>query len=373
MSIEVNKVQPDVSALQDYAGTYAPQLYGKVLTKIKVQEHRMTLKTNLKADHNLVSLEVGDGIRPYNPGEQYETTLSYSKRKIKVGSVKKELLIDAKKYKNTYLSEYLTAGANVTVPPFAEFTWDQVMKKFASEINNKLIWHGKHEDRFEEWSNSTVYAVGDLVKVSEATGKDQFYEVILVNTAGDVPANSPTKFKNITANAATDGFKIIIDELIDGGFAETTIGAINNTSVYALASFRKLARTIHSDVWEDDDMKIVQYCSLNNLNLLHDDIEDKIGKYTVYDLATNQPVANAMYLPGTNNKVVVQAVNWLSGSNRIITTYEGNLHFGTNLMSDLNEIATDPKLWVLGAGLLFDLGVQIADVDPKLLVLNDQD
>ena len=373
MAIEVNKVQPDVTALQDYAGTYSLPLYGKVMTKLKVQEHRMTLKTNLKADDNLTTLIVGDGIRPYNPGEQYETTLAYSNRKIKVGSVKKEILIDAKKYKNTYLSQYLTAGANVMVPPFAEFTWNEIMKKFASEINNKLVWHGKGEYRFEEWSNSEVYAVGDLVKVSEATGKDQFYEVILVNTAGDVPANSPTKFKNITGNAATDGFKIIIDELIEDGFAETTVGVINNSSVHALPAFRSLARAIHSDVWEDDTIKIVQYCSLNHLNLLHDDIEDKIGKYTVYDLATNQPVANSIYLPGTNNKVVVQAVNWLSGSNRIITTYEGNLHFGTNLMSDLNEIATDPKLWVLGAGLLFDLGFQIADIDPKVLVLNDQD
>lgn len=370
---EIVKVTPDVAALQDYAGDHTTPLFATVVSKLRVQGLGMKVILNLKADENLIKLTISNGLRPYNPGEQYESTISYSKRKIKVGSAKKELLIDAKRYKNTYFAKYLAAGANVQEVPFAQFTWSEVMKKFAGEINNGLMWKGVHEDRFEEYSAAETYAAGDYVKVSEPTGKDEFYIATATTTAGEAPAATPGKFTNITANAATDGFKIIIDELIDGGFAETTVGVIDNVAVHALPAFRSLARGLHDDVWEDEDIRIIQYCSLNQLNLLQDDIEEKISKYTVYDLETNKPVQNALYLPGTNNKVVVMAVSWLSGSNRIITTYEENLHFGCNLLSDLNEIQTVPKLWVLGAGLLFDLGVQIADVDPKVLVLNDQE
>lgn len=327
---------------------------------------------NLTSDTPLIKLTWGDGIRPYNGGEQYESDLSYSKRKIKIGSAKKETLLDAKKYKKTYLAKYLRPGSNTPEIPFAQYTFDEFTKKFGSEIKGNLLYNGLHEARFEEFDAAEVYAVGDLIKVSESTGKDEFWQCVTITTAGQSPATTPAKWANVTRRAATDGFKIILDELITGGFAQTTVGAINNTSVFALASFRKLARAMDDAVWEDEDMKIIQYCSLVDLNFLHDDVEDKIGKYTVYDLTTNQPVLNAMYLPGTNNKVIVMAVNWLSGFRRIITTVAGNLYFGCNLIDDVNKLATKPNLWTLGVGVMMDLGVQIGDVDPKVLVLNDQ-
>lgn len=377
MSLEVAKVSPqDVTAIADYGGDHTTGLYATVVKKLNLQQQYMTVIVNLTADENLIKLTVSDGIRPYNPGEQYESDISYSKRKIRVGSVKKEILIDAKKFKRTWLSKQLMPGAHVKEIPFAQFTWMEIMKKFASEILSGLVWNGRHEDDFAEYDNGTVYNAGDLVVVSEATGKDEYYICTDTTTAGEDPAGTPAKWDNITKNAATDGFKILIDNLITGGFSETTIGVIDNSAVHALPSFRTLARALDDAVWEDEDIQIVQYCSRNQMDLLQDDIEDKLSKYTVYDVSEageRVVVPNAMYLPGTNKRVIVVAVSWLSGSNRIITTYSGNLHFGCNLLSDLNEISTVAKLWTVGAGLLFDLGFQIADVDPKVFVLNDQE
>lgn len=372
MSIAIENIQPDVSALNDYAGEHQTDIFASVVSKLNMEGMMFSIVYNLTSDTPLIKLTWGDGIRPYNGGEQYESDLAYSKRKIKIGSAKKETLLDAKKYKKTYLAKYLKPGSNTPEIPFAQYTFSEFTKKFGSEIKGNLIFKGIHEDRFEEFDAGATYAVGDLVKVSEATGKDGFWQCAVITTAGQSPATTPASWTNVTRRAATDGFEIILDELIDGGFAETTVGVINNSSVYALASFRKLARAMDDAVWEDEDMKIVQYCSLTDLQLLQDDVEDKLSKYTVYDLNTNQPVMNAMYLPGTNNKVIVMAVNWLSGSRRIITTVSGNLYFGVNLIDDVNKLATKPNLWTLGVGVMMDLGVQIGDVDPKVLVLNDQ-
>lgn len=374
MSVNTNQITPDVQALLDYSGEHITDLFATVVEKLNVERQRMQVILNLTADTPLIKMTVGDGIRPYNGGEQYESALVYSKRKIRIGSVKKEVLIDAKKYKRTYLSKYLRPGANVEVPPFAEWTMSEIAKKFAAEINGNLLWNGRHEDDFVDYDAAVVYQVGALVKIPDTTGagNDQFYRVVTLTVAGETPTSHPAKFVNLTKSAATDGFKILIDSLIAGGFATTAIGAIDNSAVFALASFRTLARTLDDAVWDDDSMSIVQYCSLTDFHFLMDDIEDKISKYTVYDLETGLAVPNAMYLPGSNNKVIVQAVSWLSGSRRIITTVEGNLAFGTNLMTDVNQIATKANLWTLGVGMLFDFGVQIADDSPKVLAFNDQ-
>lgn len=373
MSITTSTIQPDVTAIADYAGDHVGDLFATIVNRMNLEQQGITVIQNMQADGQLIKLSIGNGIRPYNGGEQYESAISYSKRKLRMGSVKKEILIDTKKYKRTWLAKYQRVGANPPEIPFAEFTLNEAAKKFGSEILGNLVFNGLHEDRFAEFDAAATYAVGDLIKVSEATGKDQFYICITITTAGQSPTTTPAKWTNMTSKAATDGFKVLIDELIADSFAETTIGVINNTSIFALASFRKLARSLDQAVWDDPDMKIYQYCSLTDFFLLQDDVEDKLAKYTVFDLTTNEPVQNAMYLPGTNNKVIVIAVNWLNGSRRILTTYEGNLHFGTNLMSDANEIATKPNLWTLGLGMLMDLGFQIADDDSKVLVLNDQD
>lgn len=374
MSVNTNQITPDVQALLDYSGDHVTDLFATVVEKLNVERQRMQVILNLTADTPLIKMTVGDGIRPYNGGEQYESALVYSKRKIRIGSVKKEVLIDAKKYKRTWLSKYMRPGANVEVPPFAEWTMSEIAKKFAAEINGNLLYKGRHEDDFVDFVAATVYPVGSLVKVVDTTGagNDQFYIVLTETTSGDTPTSAAAKFSNITKSAATDGFKILIDELIADGFAQTTIGAINNTNVFALAAFRKLSRELDDAVWDDDTMNIVQYCSLTDFQFLMDDIEDKISKYTVYDLETGLAVPNSMYLPGSNNKVIVQAVSWLSGSRRIVTTVEGNLAFGTNLMTDVNQIATKANLWTLGVGMLFDFGVQIADDSTKVLAFNDQ-
>lgn len=366
-------ISPDVAAINDYVGEHTTDLFASVVSKLNLEASMFSMVYNLTSDTPLIKLAWGDGIRPYNAHEQYESALSYSKRKIKIGSAKKEALLDAKKYKKTYLAKYLRPGSNTPEIPFAQFTMAEFSKKFGSEIKGNLIFEGIHQDRFAEWLVGTAYTVGQYVVVTDPNGAgfDQYYECILNSTAGDIPASNPTKFKNVTSKAATDGFNIILKELIAGGFTQTAVGAINNTSVFALATFKALARGIDDAVWEDEDMKIVQYCSLTDLQLLQDDVEDKLSKYTVYDLATNQPQMNAMYLPGSNNKVIVMAENWLSGSRRIITTVSGNLYFGCNLVDDVNQIATDPKLWTLGIGAIMDLGVQIGDADPKVLVLND--
>lgn len=372
MSINTSTIQPDVSALIDYAGDHVGDLFATVVDRMNLEQQGITVIQNMQADGQLIKLTIGNGIRPYNGGEQYESAISYSKRRLRMGSVKKEILLDTKKYKGTWLAKYQRVGANPPEIPFAEFTLTEAAKKFGAEIVGSLVYNGVHEDRFPAFDAAVAYTAGQYMKIVSATGADLFYLCTTNTTAGQTPTSHPARWSNITPRAATDGFKILIDEMVAAGFAATTVGVINNTSVFALPSFRRLAREMDQPVWDNPDMKIYQYCSLTDFFLLQDDIEDKIAKYTVMDLRTGEPVQNAMYLPGTNNKVIVIAVNWLNGSRRIITTYEGNLHFGTNLISDANQIATKPNLWTLGLGMLMDLGFQIADDSPAVLVLNDQ-
>jgi hypothetical protein len=112
------------------------------------------------------------------------------------------------------------------------------------------------------------------------------------------------------------------------------------------------------------------YMSYDTFDLLNDDLDEK-QKYTVTDPSTNQVMDMALYVPGTNRKLIAVACGWMGDSERIIVTQKENVIIGCDLLSDANQINTNTNLWTIEMGLLFNVGVNFALMDA--VAYNDRD
>ena len=166
-----------------------------------------------------------------------------------------------------------------------------------------------------------------------------------------------------------DGLEIHITEAIAAGsLVATATGAINNAveATRATNVVKKVYRALDPGY---RSKVIYAFMSFNSFDLLNDDIEES-QKYTVTDPSTNQVMPNAVYVPGTNRRLIAVGCGWMGASNRIIVTPKENVVIGCDLLSDANQINTKENLWTREMGLLFNVGVNFALMDA--VRINDQ-
>lgn len=360
-------VSPDVSAIAGYAGDHKGELFRTMLLGMEVANH-VTILPNVKDQTPLIQLKVTKGLRPYNSKKQFESQLKYEKRTLKTGLGKKELTVDVQGYRDTYLSKYLGQSAHDRIIPFAQFTNEAIIEEFGTEINESVPFFGLDKSRFAAFNAGTVYNAGDLVISPDSEGNSSYWEANATTTAGESPVTTPAKWDNVNARAVADGLKILIDEAItDTELTEVAVGQIDNTSVFAVDSFKKVYRTIPKAYRRN---VCYAYCSFDTFDLLEDDMEDK-QKYTVTDPSTGRPMENAQYVPGTGRKLIAVACGWMGDSERIIVTPKENIIFGCDIMSDANKIKFNPELWEDEMGLLFNPGINWAN--SEAMAINDRE
>ena len=360
---------PDVSLLSAYAGTHTGELFKKMVNGMEAARH-FTILPNVKDTAPLIKLLVTGGTRPFNSGTQFESALQYSDRKLVTGVAKKELLVDPEQYRGTYLSKYMGAGANADVIPFEAFTAEQIVAMFGSELNDEAVYFGKDKSNFVAFDSGDTYAAGDLITFTPSGDSVVSYYVALASTsAGESPTSAAAKWSKINARAVTNGIKHHLDAAISAGsIVETSTGAINNTSVYALNVVRKVYQDLPVAYRKG---LTYAYMSFDTFDLLTADIEARISKYTALDLPSELGLENALYVPGTNRKLIAVAASWMGSSSRIICTPKENMILGCDLLGDANEIRTNENLWTMEMGLKFNLGVNFAVTEA--IAVNDQD
>jgi hypothetical protein len=350
---------PDLSLIAGYAGDHKGDLFKKMVLGMEAGQH-LTILPNVKDQTPLINLRTTKGLRPYTPTPLYESELQYAKRTLTTGLGKKEFLLDPQAYRNSYLSKYMGASANDNRIPFEQFTNEVIVDEFGDEINTDVIYFGRDKSRFTVLDPAIINAAGAL-RFVDTNGVRDYYIVITTTTAGDNPTNAAAKFRKINGRAVADGLEVHILEAIAGGKAAVTVGEITNVEdeVFAVPAIQKVYRAL-----DPGYRKVLNYAfmSYDTFDKLNDDLEEK-QKYTVTDPSTNQVMEMALYVPGTNRRLIAVACGWMGDSERIIVTQKENVIIGCDLLSDANQINTNENLWTIEMGLLFNVGVNFALMD----------
>lgn len=361
----------DVSAITNYSATNQKALIASLINGLDVAQDVM-VHPNVKNKIPMPKLRVGNGFRPYSGVDAYkQKNLKYTDRYLEVKVGVRELLIDPEDYRATYLIHSTSPGSAASQKqiPFAPFMWDRVIKGVQREINDETAYKGFDGSATEDYDVGEAYVVGDIVKFAPAADNPltvkEWYLCTTNAAAGDTPDTDPDKWVNVTARAVCKGFEAEIKAGITASeISPVATGAIDATAGKAIAAFKKLFRAWSAPYRNNG---IIISCSYTDMDFLIDDLADKY-KNIRDDYSSN----GFIYLPETNKKCIVKPATWLGTSRRLISgpvfmdggnPKQMNLYMGTDLLSDLNQIATAPKLWTIHAGIKGAIGFNYQDPD----------
>jgi hypothetical protein len=296
-------MNPDLSALAAYGGTYERALFSTLITGLDAAND-MTLYPNIKSKITLTKLTVSPGIRPYSATFQPPVNdLAYSGRVFDVQLFKRDTQIEPLKYNSSWMSQVLRPGTDPKDIPFAQYVWEQVIKGISSELNGAIYL-------------GTYNAAG--------TG------------AADVVTGLGT---------------LIAAEITGGNMAPVTLGAITN--VNATSKFETLMKSMPA-AYRKAGFSI--YCSYDQFDKYNEDYRLQFKRYTELNKDGTYTIDN------TGGKVDIRPATWMGTSQRLIATPKENLLLGTDLLSDLNKINTKENIYTLDTGIVGKIGVQIRDL-----------
>lgn len=351
-------MSPDIAGLAAYAGKYEKSIFSKLFNALDAVND-LTLIENVKNKMKMTKLRAGDGARPFSATfEATDDDLIYTEQDLEVALAKRDIRIEPSKYRATWMSESMKEGVNALDIPFAAYVWEQVMIELAAEINDKTIYFGFDKSTATAYSAATAYAVGAYITfvVGAVT---HYYKALAITVAGENPTTTPAKWQRVNAEAICVGLKT----RIAAGVTASTIGVEATGAIVtatALAQHRAMYRSMPVAYRQ---MGVTIYESFSNFDKLVDDYEDKVGKFTTSE-------AGLLYLPGTDRKCIIKPATWMGSSGRLICTPKKNLLIGTDKLSDMNKINTEPHLRTLDGGIDFALGTQIRD--HEAIRVNDQ-
>jgi len=203
-------------------------------------------------------------------------TTTFSQRNITVGRMKVQEALCPRSLEQYWMQSQLTAGSNYDGVPFEQAFAEQKAARIAEALEN-AIWQG----------NSFFSGVNQLLNAASGT-------VVSGNTA-----------------------------------AVTSITTTNVISV-----FDTIYNRIPQAILTKNDL--VMFCGWDTFRTLVGGLKASSAVlYNQVDLAGM--AAGEMVYPGTNIKVI--AVPGLLTTNRIVTTYLGNLFYGTDLLSDEEQFS----------------------------------
>lgn len=360
----------DISGITAYADEHKRPLFSTLFNGMDIARD-ITVIPNVKNTIALTRLTVGDGFRPYSSTHEPRSgALNFSDRYLSTLTGKRDLLIDVQDFKTRHLAWRTRPGnaATKTVNDmdFAPFMWDQVMKGVAREVNDETAFFGFDRTGVSAYAGASTYVAGNRVTFV-LNGVTEWFQATGAVAANQSPQTNPALWRNVTARAVVPGIQSYIDAAISGGFSVTATGAVTTaaTAVSAhLALFRAMpvpyknwGVIIHSP-WTDYEFLL-----------------DALATRTQNVLADTAGLINRGYipLPETGGKCIVKPATWLGNSRRLIAEpivmdnpadpYGANLVMGTDLLSDANTINVIQQVYGIQAGIKFDLGFQISDLN----------
>lgn len=357
----------DLSAISRYAHQFQRKLITTLMTGLDIASDIMVMP-NVKSSMKLPKLTVGKGWRPFSSSTEFKTNNEvYSDRELKVDVGKREILIDPEEYRHTYLSLMLSAGsgANKMEIPFAQYLWDEVIKKVQNEINQETAYFGFDKTSAAQWLVGTAYTAGNKV-FQTVNGVVEYFEAQGATTGDDPATDDGTNWLNVTARAVVPGIEsVILAAITASEISPVVLGSVT-TAAEALTAFRAIFRSMPVPY---KNYGVIVHASYTDTEFLLDGIEDKLSKYTTPDVSTMM-AAGLIPIPGTDGKGWAKPASWLGSSRRLIAEPMNdmlkkgeNLVMGTDLLSDFNEITTNKNLWTLEAGIKGVLGFQISDTE----------
>jgi hypothetical protein len=204
-------------------------------------------------------------------------TTAFTQRNITVGRMKVQETLCPRSLEQYWMQTQLTAGSNYEGVPFEQAFSEQKALRIAEALEN-AIWQG----------NAYFSGVNQLLNAASGS-------VVSGNTAA-----------------------------ISGAITSTNVISIFDT-IYTRIPQAILTKT-----------DLVMFCGWDTFRLLVMAFKANTGvMYNQVDLAGLAD--GEIVYPGTNIKVI--AVPGLTGTNRIVATYLGNLFYGTDLLSDEEQFS----------------------------------
>lgn len=357
---------PDIAAIVGFAAKNKPYLFKQWVNALTLREWGFDVRTGIKSKEPLMKLSAGSGLKPRTGKFVSKGNMLYSNRDLIVEEFQRDLAIDPKKFRTTYLEALRGEGEgalNKNIPMQQLFN-TVYMEKLAEEFVLSVIYQGLGKAAYTAYNAASTYAVGDRIAFTANSTNDdssevRYYVCTVITTAGQNPETHPAKWTDESARAVTKGIgAYLADAITAGDITPVTTGVTDATDTYEACV----------EVYRDLDPaykmadEILLYVSHNKYEQLEDNIENTITKnFMVMD--------GLLTLPKTSKKCRIIAAPFMGESNRIIATLPRNFVFGTDLESDMNDIDVQKQgyaLWYMTEGVA---GLQIADT--QAIACND--
>jgi hypothetical protein len=343
---------PTLSALAAYSGQYEKKLMTRFLNGFDVNNPALELYPTVKNKLNLTQIVVNKGAKPYTGKHVAKDDIVYTPRILTVEDCQRDLTIDPKQYRPTFMAEMRGRGenANNMTIPFAQYVNEAIIKELNAEINNETLYHGVGKAAFTAFNGASTYSPGARITFTQDS-ELRYFKCVTATLAGESPSTHPAKWVWAGAEALTKGFGgIIADEITGGALNPVVTGTVTSSNAYAsfIAMFRALPLAVRNQ-------ECVILCSYTDFDLLLDDYEDKVKK--------NFEESNGItYLAKTDRKCIIAPWSAMSGSRRLIATAKKNFVVGTDEFSDMNTIKTKEEMYHLDMGMTWVMGMQIRDL-----------
>ncbi|MDX3913783.1 MAG: hypothetical protein QHC79_09605 [Pseudosphingobacterium sp.] len=302
---------PDISALANYAGKYARQLFAVMRNGLDIAND-VTVRPGIKHKENLTKLDIAHGIEAYKEDFNLNAgDVKYTPRTIEVELLKRDLRINPLKYRTTWMAEVMKPGVNVTDIPYAQFFWRELLASIAEEVNN-----------------------------------DAYYAV---------------KGDGLSFSTSVTGFaKIIADGITADEITPVATGAItNNNAVAAVeAVANDMPVTLQKKGFDID-------FSYNLWQKYQFDYRERYGKYV------QRNKDGFFTVDAFGPKVKLNPVTWMGNSQRILAAPKEELIMGVDALGDMDKIEIDRRFELMDVRILFALGFQIREL--KNIRVNDQE
>jgi len=363
--VAFDTISPDTTLISSYFGKVKAGLFSKLYNMLDIAND-ITVVPNVKNRLVLTKLLIRNGFEPYSGIFQPKgDDIGYQPQYLDVDQWQRDLIIDPRKYRLTYLSDFRPSGENTlnNVIPFQQYTYDKVLQALAADVNDKAAFFGVGSAAFATFNPASTYSAGAKIKFTVGA-KTQYFTALASTSAGESPSTAPAKWQDSNALAVTIGLGTRIKTARDA----SVIPAANIASTGAITSSSDAYYQVKS-VWRKlpDAVKAqggMLYMPISIKELLVDDFENKVGKYTEVD------GSGRVFLSGTDKKAQIVPTTWQRGSQMVIATTKENLMMGTDLMSDMNIVNLIPDVYQIKMGISGVLGFNFQD--PEILCINDQ-
>ncbi|MCX6216475.1 hypothetical protein [Spirosoma sp.] len=356
--------QNDITAINNYAGQYESRIRTSIFTDLDIAND-LNLITNLTSARILPKYKANDGLRPYDPDvtEPDGTSGVFSKRNIEPRTGMKILKVVPEELRKTFLSEQLRANAKDYPGGFAQYFWDEQIKKQKAEINNNS-YMGVDGQGVPAYDPSVSYTVGARMLFTDRS----YYSCIVATTAAQTPVTHPAKWLKVNNSSITKGLGVIIAEEYAG---LPTRNKIATGTLDATNTFDKVTNFYLSLPEEIRAAGGIIRCSQGTYDNYNMSALAKFQNGTSFLDVQNAGKIIGKSILGSDGKFILKPASWMSGSKRLIADINQNLYMGTDLVSDLTGIGPMiPNIHGYSCKMQMILAYQIADLE--ILFVNDQ-